>query len=118
MKDKEKCNKVIEQLNKLVYKLAALSFNENKVKIQMSRKTNFLICSNICNHSPNFIKEFNRIRGFNVEIDNNLNIWEVNVKFQDILKANQDGTTTRIINYINLDDIDNLKYVPNWGYSK
>lgn len=108
MKYEEKYSKVMEQLNKLVYKLAALGFNENKVKIQMSRETNFLICSNICKYSPDFIKEFNRIRGFNVEIDNNLNIWEVNVKFHDILKVNQDGTTTRIINYIKLDDIDNL----------
>ena len=99
MKDEEKYSKVMEQLNKLVYKLAALGFNENKVKIQMSRETNFLICSNICKYAPNC---------FNVEIDNNLNIWEVNVKFQDILKANQDGTTTRIINYINLDNIDSL----------
>ncbi|MBI6005920.1 hypothetical protein H8J86_08130 [Clostridium perfringens] len=115
MKDKEKYNKVMEQFNKLTYKLAELCFNENNIKIQMSRETNFLIGLNIYNHSPNFIKEFNRMRGFNVEIDNNLSIWEVNVKFQDILKANQDGTTTRIINYINLDDIDNLKYVPNWG---
>lgn len=108
MKDEEKYSKVMEQLNKLVYKLAALGCNENNIKIQMSRETDFLICSNICNYSPNFIKEFNRMRGFNVEIDNNLNIWEVNIKFQDILKANQDGTTTRIINYINLDDIDSL----------
>lgn len=108
MKDEEKYSKVMEQLNKLVYKLAALGCNENNIKIQMSRETDFLICSNICNYSPNFIKEFNRMRGFNVEIDNNLNIWEVNIKFQDILKANQDGTTTRIINYIKLDDIDNL----------
>ena len=108
MKDEEKYSKVMEQLNKLVYKLAALGCNENNIKIQMSRETDFLICSNICNYSPNFIKEFNRMRGFNVEIDNNLNIWEVNVKFQDILKVNQDGTTTRIINYINLDDIDSL----------
>ncbi|WP_283695828.1 hypothetical protein [Clostridium perfringens] len=115
MKDEEKYNKVMEQLNKLTYKLAELCFNENNIKIQMSRETNFLIGSNICNHSLSFIKEFNRMRGFNIEIDNNLNIWEVNVKFQDIIKVNQDGTTTRIINYINLDDIDNLKYVPNWG---
>ncbi|EGT3619939.1 hypothetical protein FJ641_11120 [Clostridium perfringens] len=115
MKDEEKYNNVMEQLNKLTYKLAELCCNENNIKIQMSRETDFLICSNICNHSPNFIKEFNRMRGFNVEIDNNLNIWEINVKFQDILKVNQDGTTTRIINYIKLDDIDNLKYVPNWG---
>ncbi|HGD0580690.1 TPA: hypothetical protein ACH354_002353 [Clostridium perfringens] len=68
MKDEEKYSKVMEQLNKLVYKLAALGCNENNIKIQMSRETNFLICSNICNYSPNFIKEFNRIRGFNVEI--------------------------------------------------
>lgn len=115
MKDGEKYNKVMEQLNKLTYKLAELCFSENNIKIQMSRETDFLICSNICKYSPNFIKEFNRIRGFNVEIDNNLSIWEVNIKFQDIIKVNQDGTTTRIINYINLDDIDNLKYVPNWG---
>lgn len=108
MKDEEKYNKVIEQLNKLTYKLAKLCCNENNIKIQMSRETNFLICSNICKYSPDFIKEFNRIRGFNVEIDNNLNIWEVNVKFHDILKVNQDGTITRIINYIKLDDIDNL----------
>ena len=108
MKDEEEYNKVMEQLNKLTYKLTELCCNENNIKIQMSRETNFLICSNICNYSSNFIKEFNRMRGFNVEIDNNLNIWEVNVKFQDILKVNQDGTTTRIINYIKLDDIDNL----------
>ena len=114
MKDEEKYNKVMEQLNKLTYKLAELCCNENNIKIQMSRETNFSISSNICNYSPNFIKEFNRMRGFNVEIDNNLSIWEVNVKLQDILKVNQDGTTTRIINYIKLDDIDNLKYVPNW----
>ena len=113
MKDGEKYNKVMEQLDKLTYKLSELCFSENNIKIQMSRETNFLISSNICNCSPNFIKEFNRMRGFNVEIDNNLNIWEVNVKFQDIIKVNQDGTTTRIINYINLDNIDNLKYVPN-----
>mgnify|MGYP004492029357 CR=1 FL=1 len=114
MKDEEKYNKVMEQLNKLTYKLAELCCNENNIKIQMSRETNFLICSNMQYYSPNFIKEFNRMRGFNVEIDNNLSIWEINVKFQDILKVNQDGTTTRIINYIKLDDIDNLKYVPNW----
>lgn len=63
---------------------------------------------------PNYHLNMNELMGFEVEENNDLKDWEVNVKFQDTIIANPDGTTTRLTNYMNLNNVENLKHVPSW----
>lgn len=109
MNIKENYNKLMEQMEKLIYKLHEINYYYiNDIKIQMNKKTMSMIFNAVyfdCNIPLNI----HTIMGFKVEEDNNLKDWEVNVKFKDTYISNPDGTTTRVTNYISLKDIDNLR---------
>ncbi|MCX0396251.1 hypothetical protein LI014_02475 [Clostridium perfringens] len=113
--NRENYNKLIEQMEKLLIKLHELDFMSDKdgIKIQMSKATNFSISMNTISHYQKGCELFNKLMGFDIETDDNLKEWEVNVKFQDTFIDNPDGTTTRLVNYINLNNIDKLK--DPWG---
>lgn len=115
----ENYNQLMKQIDKLRYKLHELyfMFDESDVKIQMSKATSFSMSMSLQKYSSYQVKGcemFNKLAGFDVETDDNLKDWEINVKFKDTYITNPDGTTTRITNYINLNDIDKLQYVPSW----
>lgn len=112
MNNRENYNKLMEQMEKLLIKLHELDFmfNKDDIKIQMSKASNFSISMNAVPYCQKGCNLFNKMMGFNIETDDNLKEWEVNVKFQDTLIDNPNGTTTRVTNYINLNDIDKLEY--------
>lgn len=118
MDNKENYNNLMDQMEKLLTKLCELDFmfDRSNIKIQMSEKTKYLISLQLEKHILYKAPEgyIFTILGFKIEEDNNLKDWEVNVKFQDTYITNPDGTTTRITNYINLNNIDKLEYVPSW----
>ncbi|MGL6184793.1 MAG: hypothetical protein ACRC1T_05380 [Clostridium chrysemydis] len=113
MNNREHYNQIIDQMEKLFCKLHELYIDRSDIKIQMSRKT---IClktylSNTLTSLSLQESLLNSIMGLEIEVDDNLKEWEVNIKFQDTLMDNPNGTTTRVTTYINLNDIDKLRHI-------
>ena len=109
--NRENYNELMEQMEKLIVKLHELDFmfDKSDIKIQMSKATNFSVSMNAVPYYQKGCELFNKLMGFDIETDDSLKEWEVNVKFQDTFIDNPNGTTTRLVDYINLNDIDKLK---------